>query len=65
MQTRSGLFYALCICVSYLICSCSGLPNYGALGPAGGNGEVSIADLKTGWEGYDHPHDTALYKHDR
>jgi len=53
MKTRSAFVYTLCIYVSCLLCSCSGLPRYGALGPAGGSGEVSIEDLKTGWNEYD------------
>jgi hypothetical protein len=53
MKTSLNLFYTLCIFTACLLCSCVNLPNYGALGPAGGNGEVSIDDLKAGWEDYD------------
>ena len=53
METRSALLYTVCICVACLLYSCSDLSNYGALGPTGGSGDVSIADLKAGWEDYD------------
>ena len=45
-----GLLYIFAAC---LLCSCAGLPNYGALGPAGENNRVNIDDLKAGWEKYD------------
>ena len=53
MKSRPNLLYAMCILAACLLFSCSGLSNYGALGPAGGSGEVSISLLKDGWEEYD------------
>jgi hypothetical protein len=53
MKNHLNIICTLLILAAGLLSSCSGLPNYGALGPAGGSGEVSIEDLKTGWEEYD------------
>ena len=50
MKTRLTLFCTLSILAACLLSSCSGLPNYGALGP---HDIVTIDNLKDGWEEYD------------
>ena len=50
MKTRLTLFCTLSILAACLLSACSGLPNYGALGP---HDSVTIDDLKEGWEEYD------------
>ena len=53
MKNRLPQFYALSIFAACLLCACTTLPDYGALGPADGNSQVNIADLEAGWERYD------------
>jgi len=53
MKNHLNIICTVLVLAASLLSACSGLPNYGALGPAGGNGGVSIEDLKTGWEEYD------------